>query len=316
MTPTLGIPPRHALFRVFLIGDSVRALSIDIGGLSPISNLVAWRRGVLESTCSYATLFHLGVRGGNRTLHRGCAADFAEGARPVCRHGTCGSGGGSSAGPAAASAQAPGVCAGAAERDRVGAPGRAGHAAEDRYPAHDGASCDGFGRVGNHLGGRTDLAYGDPFSGFARHAGGVRRLLGRRGQGLGARRQPGGRPVHRARPVRRRTFLERRGILRVGHRGVPARTRCAHGTAAAFYDPRHFAPGAHGGRDGRRRGERSRGLLRTRRQLLPGLEGQREQRGANLVHGQWRRTAVFGLSAGDTRQQLQALFPDGRPLHQ
>ena len=226
MTPTLGIPPRHALFRVFLIGDPARALSIDIGGLSPISNLVAWRRGVLESTCSYATLFHLGVRGRNRTLHRGCAADFAEGARPVCRHGTCGSGGGSSAGPATGSAQAPGVCAGAAERGRVGAPGRAGRAAEDRYPAHDGASCDGFGRVGDHLGGRADLAYGDPFSGFARHASGVRRLLGRRGQGLGARRQPGGRPVHRARPVRRRTFLERRGILRVGHRGVPTRTRC------------------------------------------------------------------------------------------
>ena len=74
----------------------VRPLSIDIGGLPPISNLVAWRRGVLESTCSYATLFHLGVRGRNRTLHRGCAADFAEGARPVCRHGTCGSGGGRS----------------------------------------------------------------------------------------------------------------------------------------------------------------------------------------------------------------------------
>src|SRR4051812_35800897 len=154
----------------------LRPLSIDIGGVSPISNLVAWRRDVLESTCSYATLFHLGVRGRNGTLYRGCAADFAEGARPICRQGECGSRGDNSAGPATGPAQAPGICAGAAERVRVGALGPAWDTVEDRYPAHDGASCDGFGRVGNHLAGRTNLAYGDPFSGFARNAGGVRRL--------------------------------------------------------------------------------------------------------------------------------------------
>ena len=201
----------------------MRPLSIDIDRLSPISNLVAWRRGVLESTCSYATLFHLSVRGRNRTL--------LAGAQQISR-------------------KEPALYAGTERADRVEAapPGlrlrlrkprefalaplseaESAHLAERGVRLKTGIrrtmalACDGFGRVGNHLGRCTDLAYGDPFSGFARDASGIRRLLCRRGQGLGTRRQPGGRPVHRTRPVRRRTFLERRGILRVGHRGVRAR---------------------------------------------------------------------------------------------
>src|ERR1035441_10263289 len=45
-----------------------------------------------------------------------------------------------------------------------------------------GAPCDGYRRLGNYTRGRAHLAHGDPIPRFARHARGVRRVLGWRSQ--------------------------------------------------------------------------------------------------------------------------------------
>src|ERR1019366_10543738 len=84
-----------------------------------ISSLEPRSLAVLESTCGYATLFDLGVRGRARRFHWRGAADLAQGTCPLCRHGTCDTHRGAPAGHAAQSAQASGVRPGSAQRGRV-----------------------------------------------------------------------------------------------------------------------------------------------------------------------------------------------------